>query len=78
MGSTNNFSQQMRIVSYCRENKGITSLEAVRELGIIRLASRINDLKRAGYKVSADWEKVPNRFGDETRVKRYYVTEKEQ
>ena len=78
MGSTHNYTQTMRIVSYCRENDGITSLDAVRDLGIIRLASRINDLRHAGYIVQTEWEKVFNRFGEETRVKRYRVKERDE
>lgn len=75
--STNNKTQQTRIVEYCKSHRGITSLDAVRDLGIIRLASRINDLKRNGFKVESDWETVQNRYGEDTRVKRYYVEEKE-
>ncbi len=75
MGSTKDISQQNRIVAYCQSHRGITSLEAVNELGIIRLASRINDLKERGYSIITDWEKVPNRYGEMTRVKRYFVSE---
>lgn len=72
--STNNITQQMLIINYCKSHRGITSLDAVRDLGIIRLASRINDLKSRGYSIITEWVEVPNRYGDLTRVKRYYVS----
>ena len=72
--STHNLTQQMLILEYCSKHRGITSLDAVRDLGIIRLASRINDLKSCGYSIITEWVKVPNRYGDLTRVKKYYVS----
>lgn len=67
-------SQQKRILAYCAEHDGITSLDAVRDLGIMRLASRINDMRSSGIKITDEWVTMPNRFGDETRFKQYYIT----
>ena len=38
-------NQETRILDYMLENGSITALEAMREFGIMRLASRISDLK---------------------------------
>jgi hypothetical protein len=64
-------NQNQRILDYIAEFGGITQLEALRDLGVLRLASRISDLKRLGYPIVSEFETVKNRFGEECRVKRY-------
>lgn len=49
----------------------LTSLEAVNEYGILRLASRINDLKRMGYNITSTTEAGKNRFGEKTHYSVY-------
>lgn len=41
-------TQTDELFDYLNHNEGITQLEALRELGIMRLASRISDLKTRG------------------------------
>lgn len=43
-------TQCERILDYISDFGSITSFEAIRDLGCMRLASRICDLKRQGYK----------------------------
>lgn len=64
-------TQNERIIEYIKENGGITQFEATAELGVLRLPSRINDLKNLGYPVVDEWVKVKNRFGETCNVKRY-------
>jgi hypothetical protein len=64
-------TQCERILRYMRDNGSITSAEAMSELGIMRLASRIADLKQMGIEVVAQTEKGLNRFGERTRFTRY-------
>jgi len=47
-------NQRMKIVEYMRDNGGITSLEAVENLHILRLASRIHELVRLGYDIDKE------------------------
>lgn len=54
---------------------GITQLEALRDLGVMRLASRISDLRKQGYMIQADTETVVNRFEESCRIKRYRLVE---
>lgn len=62
-----------RILSYLEQNDSITSLEALKELGIFRLASRISELKiKHGYDIKDEWIKITNRYGEECRIKRYF------
>lgn len=64
-------TQTERIIDYITEFGSITQLEALRDLGIMRLASRMSDLKRQGYKVISNTEAVNNRFGEKCYIKRY-------
>lgn len=63
--------QTERILSYIEEFGSITQLEALRDLGCMRLASRISDLKKKGYPIQSEVEAVKNRFGEPCYVKRY-------
>ena len=59
-------TQRDRIIRHMLDYGSITSLEAVQEYGIMRLASRISDLKREGYDISKDMESGKNRYGETT------------
>lgn len=64
-------TQNKRIIDYLRKRGSITQFEALSELGIMRLASRISDLRRLGYAIESEMVVVKNRFDEECRVKRY-------
>lgn len=64
-------TQAQRVLGYIEEFGSITQLEALRDLGVMRLASRISDLRRAGYSIESTVETVKNRFGEKTYIKRY-------
>ncbi len=71
-------TQNQRILDYITENGSITQLEALQELGIMRLASRISDLRRLGYPINSKMETVKNRFGEKCSIKRYSLGGAEQ
>lgn len=64
-------TQNRRIIEYMTEEGGITQLEALRELGVMRLASRIADLKKQGYDIRSERQEVKNRYGESCFIKRY-------
>ncbi len=64
-------SQNERIIDYIERFGSITQLEALRDLGVMRLASRVSDLKRQGYPIVAKSVTVRNRFEEPCRVMRY-------
>lgn len=68
-----NKTQNERILSYIEEHGSITQLEAINDLGVMRLASRISDLKRKGYNIISENVTVKNRFDEKCRVKRYSI-----
>lgn len=70
-------TQAQRVLDYLDENGGITQLEALKELGVMRLASRISDLKKQGYPIKSDVVAVKNRYGENCYIKRYSLWEAE-
>ncbi len=64
-------TQNERIISYINQFGSITQLEALQDLGVMRLASRISDLRRLGYPITSDIVAVKNRFGEDCYIKRY-------
>lgn len=69
-------TQCEKIINYCKENGSITSMEAFSELGITRLASRVHDLRNAGYDVESTTVTGKNRDGDSTRWSVYTIKER--
>ena len=64
-------TQRERILKYLEDFGSITQLYDMRDLGIMRLASRVSDLKKDGYKIVKHTEKGVNRYGDATFYARY-------
>ena len=64
-------TQCERIIRHLEDYGTITSLEAIVEYGILRLASRINDLKRQGYAISSETQTGKNRYGEPTHYSVY-------
>ena len=58
------------------EKAPIGPMEALKELGIMRLASRIHDLREAGNDIHMSWNYVLDRYGNERRVARYTLKRK--
>ncbi|MBR3463341.1 MAG: helix-turn-helix domain-containing protein [Clostridiales bacterium] len=64
------------ILNYIEEHGSITARQAYK-LGIMRLASRISDLKKAGFDIKSDTIKVKCRDGSVSYVSRYSMNKKE-
>ena len=73
MGAHSNLTQNERILDYLNSHGSITQLEALNELGIMRLASRMSDLRKRGYMIESKMDTVHNRYGEKCRVKRYTI-----
>lgn len=67
-----------RILRHIKDYGSITSLEAVTEYGVMRLASRINDLKRQGYSIISETQTSKNRYGETTHYSVYRLAEEEK
>ena len=70
-------TQCQTIVRYLKSHKYITTRTAMTDLGILRLASRISELRRYGYQIGDEFVPVVDRYGKKTRIKRYWLIRKE-
>ncbi len=68
-------TQNQRVLDYIEETGGITQLEALNELGVMRLASRVSDLRRRGHRITSKMIPVKNRYGETCYIKRYMMEE---
>lgn len=66
-------TQCERIIKYIEDFGSITSLDAMKDLGVMRLASRINEIKKMGYVIKAVTEKGKNRYQEPTHYTRYFI-----
>lgn len=64
-------TQAERVLAYIEKFGSITQYEALNDLGVMRLASRISDLKRNGYPIKSETVAVKNRFEETCYIKRY-------
>lgn len=63
--------QKDRIMKYLKDFGSITPLQAMKDLGIMRLGARIWELIREGWEITRDTESSENRYGQTTRYARY-------
>lgn len=64
-------TQNERIMRHLEEVGGITQLEAIKEYGIMHLASRISELRKQGYPIYRTLESSKNRYGEAVTYARY-------
>ena len=64
-------TQAERVLKYIETFGSITQYEALKDLGVMRLASRISDLKKQGYPIKGETVTVKNRFEEDCYIKRY-------
>lgn len=68
-------TQCERIIKYLKDFGSITQYQALQDLGIMRLASRISELQKNGYEFEKQRIKVFNRYGESTPVVKYKLKE---
>ena len=68
-------TQHERILNYIEEFGSITQLDALRDLGVMRLASRVSSMKKDGVNIVSKTEAVKNRYGEVCHIKRYSLGE---
>ena len=64
-----------RILRHLKDYGSITSMEAMQEYGIMRLASRINDLRRSGVAIQSETVTGKNRYGETTHYAIYRLAQ---
>ena len=64
-------TQHQRIEKYIEDFGSISPMEAFRDLGITKLATRIGEMIRDGYRVEKRLESAENRYGEKVHYMRY-------
>jgi len=64
-------TQAQRVLQYIEDFGSITQFEALQDLGVMRLASRVSELKKNEYPITGKMVTVYNRYGEACKVKRY-------
>lgn len=63
--------QTEKILRHIEDYGSITQMDAIRDYGIMRLASRVNDLRRDGVPIVTEREEGRNRYGEKCHWARY-------
>nr|DAM44112.1 MAG TPA: helix-turn-helix domain protein [Caudoviricetes sp.] len=66
-------TQCERVLRHMKDYGSITSAEAMTEYGIMRLASRISDLKKLGFPIKKEMVSGKNRYGEPTSYAQYSI-----
>lgn len=64
-------NQNERIIQYIKEFGSITPIEAFRDLGVTKLATRVSEMSRNGIDFEKQYVKGTNRFGEPVYYMRY-------
>lgn len=68
-------TQCERILKYLDDFGSITAYQAFKDLGIMRLASRIHDLSEHGYDFKRESVESINRYGEKVHFTKYSLKE---
>lgn len=66
-----------KVLQYMRQFGSITQLEALHDIGCMRLASRITDLRQQGYAIGRRTKTAKNRYGESVSFAEYYLIEED-
>lgn len=67
--------QEERVLKYMQDFGAITPLQALDDLGVMRLGARIYDLKQAGHPISRRMVTKKNRYGEAVSFAEYRLEE---
>ena len=70
-------TQERMILEYIFENGSITTLQAIKDLGILQSPARIWGLKRRGVNIKTRRKEVEDRYGKTKHIVEYYIPEGE-
>ena len=66
-----------KVLEYMKTFGSITQLQALQDIGCMRLASRITDLRSQGHAIGRRMKTSKNRYGEEVHFAEYYLIEEE-
>lgn len=70
-------TQERMILEYIFENGSITTLQAIKDLGILQSPARIWGLKRRGVNIQTRRKEVIDRYGKTKHIVEYFIPEGE-
>ena len=68
-------TQKDRIIRHLNDKGSVTALEAMKEYGIMRLTSRICELKDEGYNIRSEFVSAKNRYNEPVSFSKYSLVE---
>ena len=68
-------TQCMKVIKYMHDFGSITPVQAMQDLGVMRLAARISDLEADGWDIQHERETGRNRYGEKTTYAKYSLKE---
>ena len=68
-------TQCERIRQYIKDFGSITTLEAITDIGVLRLGARISEMRKRGENIRGEREYVKNRYGKKVPIVRYFLEE---
>lgn len=66
-------NQYERIMMYMKDFGSISPMEAFKDLGITKLATRISEMRADGMEFDQRMESAKNRYGDKVQYMRYFL-----
>lgn len=66
-----------KVLEYMRQFGSITQIQALSDIGCMRLASRISDLRHHGYPIGRRIKTCKNRYGESVSFAEYYLIEED-
>ena len=64
-------TQKQRIIRHLKDKGSITALQAMKEYGIMRLTSRICELKDEGYNIKSEFVSSKYRYNEAVAYSKY-------
>lgn len=68
-------TQRVRIMRHLKAGKSLTSIQALNEYGIARLAARISELRKRGEPIVKTTRQGVNKYGETYRYAEYSLAE---
>lgn len=66
-------TQCERIGQYIKDFGSITTLEAITDIGVLRLGARISEMRKCGENIRGEREYVRNRYKQRVPIMRYFL-----
>jgi hypothetical protein len=64
-------TQSQRVLRHLEDYGSITQMDAMADYGIMRLASRVDELRKAGHQIITERVEGRNRYGEKCHWARY-------